>query len=117
MEVSSKLKIYVFEATSDPWVQLYVCEGMSPKSGVFPSFLGQKFITTGFQFFSILYSKLPQWNIFTCTYLYFFGNILHISWSKNKEVGYYASFGELTEEEHNYQLSYFLTKNMQDVTK
>ena len=35
MEVSSNLKIDVFEATSDPWVQLYVCEGMSPKSGVF----------------------------------------------------------------------------------
>ena len=48
MEVSSNLKVDVFEATSDPWVQLYVCEGMSPKSGVFPSFLGQKFITTGF---------------------------------------------------------------------
>ena len=70
-----------------------------------------------FQFFSILSSKLPQWNIFTCTYLYFFGDILHILWSKNKEVGYYASFREFTEKEHNYQLSYFVTKNMQDVTK
>ena len=36
---------------------------------------------------------------------------------KNKEVGYYASFREFTEKEHNYQLSYFVTKNMQDVTK
>ena len=42
MEVSSNLKIDVFEATSDPWVQLYVCEGMSPKSGVFPIIFGAK---------------------------------------------------------------------------
>ena len=42
MEESSNLKIYVFEATSDPWVQLYVCEGMSPKSGVFPIIFGAK---------------------------------------------------------------------------
>ena len=48
MEVSSNLKIDVFEATSDPWVQLYVCEGMSPKTGVFPIIFGAKIITTGF---------------------------------------------------------------------
>ena len=42
MEVSSNLKIDVFEATSDPWVQLYVCEGMSPKSRVFPIIFGAK---------------------------------------------------------------------------
>ena len=50
-----------------------------------------------FLFFAIFYSELSQKNIFTCTYLYFFGDILHILWSKNKEVGYYASFGEFTE--------------------
>ena len=118
MEVSSNLKVNVFETTSDPWVQLYVCEGMSPKSRVFPIIFGAKIHNNRFSnSFSILYSKLPQWNIFTCPYLYFFGNIFHISWSKNKEVGYYASFREFTEKEHNYQLSYFVTKNMQDVTK
>ena len=45
-----------------------------PKAGIFPSFLWQKFITTGFPIFSILYSKLPQWNIFT------------YSWSSNFAV-------------------------------
>ena len=74
-------------------------------------------LTIDFSFFSIFYSELPQKNIFTCTYLYFFDDILHILWSKNKEVGYYASFGEFTEKEHNYQLSYFVTKDMQDFTE
>ena len=39
-----------------------------------------------FPFFAIIYSELSQKNIFTCTYLYFFGDILHILWSKNKDV-------------------------------
>ena len=42
MEVSSNLKVDVFEATSDPWVQLHVCEGSSPKRGGFCNHLWGK---------------------------------------------------------------------------
>ena len=59
MEVSSNLKIDVFEATSDPWVQLYVCEGMSPKSRVFPIIFGAKihktWFSNSFQYFIVNY--------------------------------------------------------------
>ena len=59
MEVSSNLKIDVFEATCDPWVQLYVCEGMSPKSGGFPINFGAKIhnnrFSNSFQYFIVNY--------------------------------------------------------------
>ena len=118
IEVSSNLKIDVFEATSDPWVQLYVCEGLSPKSRGFLIIFGAKIhnnqFSNSFQYFIVNYHN----GIFLLIHIFIsFGNILHILWSKNREVGYYASFGEFTEKEHNYQLSYFVTKNMQDFTK
>ena len=42
MEVSSNLKVDVFEATSDPWVQVHVCEGWSPKRGGFTTIFRAK---------------------------------------------------------------------------
>ena len=60
MEVSSNLKVDVFEATSDPWVQLHVCEGSSPKSGGFPIIFGAKihnnWFSNSFQYFIVNYS-------------------------------------------------------------
>ena len=59
MEVSSNLKVDVFEATSDPWVQLHVCEGSSPKSGGFPIMFGAKIhnnqFSNSFQYFIVNY--------------------------------------------------------------
>ena len=59
MEVSSNLKVDVFEATSDPWVQLHVCEGSSPKSGGFPIIFGAKihnnWLYNSFQYFIVNY--------------------------------------------------------------
>ena len=93
MEVSSNLKVDVFEATSDPWVQLHVCEGSSPKRGGFTTIFRAKIDNNCFfHFFAIFYSELSQKNIFACTYLYLFGDILHILWSQIKKVGNYALF-------------------------
>ena len=70
MEVSSNLKVDVFEATSDPWVQLHVCEGSSPKRGGFHHHIwGKNWWQLVFPVFSIFYSKLPRKNIFT--YIFF----------------------------------------------
>ena len=35
MEVPSMFKVNIFEATNDPWVKLYVSEGLSPRRGGF----------------------------------------------------------------------------------
>ena len=59
IEVSSHLKVDVFEATSDPWVQIHVCEGSSPKSRGFPIIFGAKihnnWFSDSFQYFMVNY--------------------------------------------------------------
>ena len=78
IEVSIHLKVDVFEATSDPLVQLHVCEGSSPKRGDFTSIFGAKidnnFFFQFFQYFTVKYQK----RIFLYVFSILFGKILHI---------------------------------------
>ena len=78
MEVPSMFKVNIFEATNDPWVKLYVCEGSSPKRGVSLPFLGQKskeiVFSKFFQYFIVNYNDEIVFYIFSIS----FGNILHI---------------------------------------
>ena len=67
MEVSSNLKVDVFEATSDPWVQLHVYEVSSPKSGGFPIIFGakihKKVFFNSFQYFIVNYHNGPFFHV------------------------------------------------------
>ena len=61
MEVSSNLKVDDFEPTSDPWVQLHVCEGSSSKRGGFTTIFRAKIDNNCFfhflQYFTVIYHK------------------------------------------------------------
>ena len=79
MEVSSNL-VDVFEATSDPLVQLYVCEGSSPKR------LGAKVDNNCFFHFFLYFRVNYHKRIFLHTFCILFGNILHIFGHKIKKL-------------------------------
>ena len=105
MEVSSISKIDVFEATSDPWVQLYVCEGMSPKSRDFPIIFGARIhnnrFSNSFQYFLVTYHN----GILLHVHIFISLVISCIFFGQKQGSWLLCFFREFTEKEHNYQLS------------
>ena len=86
----------------------------APKEGGFTTIFGAKIDNNWFfhffQYFTVNYHK----RIFLHIFSILFGNILQIFGHKIRELVIMLLFREFTEKEHNYQLSYFVTKNMQE---
>ena len=117
MEVSSNLKVDVFEATSDPWVQLHICEGSSPKRGGFTTIFRAKIDNNCFfhflQYFTVNYHK----RIFLHIFSILFGNILHIFGHKLRKLVIMLFFCKLSKRSIITNFLVFWPKNMQDITK